>query len=90
MQSYMCTVNGKVAGTNFQSWVLDAAQRLNLNGWVRNVADHKAEILLQGKAADYAAFMERLRAEAPILDKGEISGHVLNYDKTHDHFEMRG
>lgn len=90
MQSYKCTVEGNVTGGNFQSWVLDAAQRLDLKGWVRNVADHKAEILLQGKAADYATFMERLKTEAPIVDKGDISGAALDYEKEYDHFEMRG
>ena len=90
MKSYKCTVNGKVTGGNFQAWVLEAAQRLNLKGWVRNVADHKAEILLQGTAADYAIFMDRLKTEAPIVDKGVISGAALDYEKEYDHFEMRG
>ncbi|MCJ2164454.1 MULTISPECIES: acylphosphatase [unclassified Pseudodesulfovibrio] len=90
MQSYKCTVHGKVTGGNFQLWVLNAAQRLNLNGWVRNIAEGKAEILLQGDDDNYAAFLERLKTEAPIVDKGEIAGFPIEYDKVYDKFEIRG
>ena len=90
MLSYTCVVEGKVTGGNFQSWVQSTAQLLDLKGWVRNIADHKAEILLQGDADKYAAFRERLLAEAPIVDRGEISCNTIEYDKVFDVFEIRG
>lgn len=90
MLSYTCIVEGKVTGGNFQSWALSTAQRLNLTGWVRNVADHKAEILLQGDPKDFAAFRELLKTEAPIVDRGDITCNSLDYEKTHDKFEIRG
>jgi len=90
MLSYTCVVEGKVTGGKFQSWVQDTAQTLGLTGWVRNIADHKAEILLQGKPEQFAAFRERLLAEAPIVDRGKISCGSLDHDKTYDVFEIRG
>jgi acylphosphatase len=90
MLSYTCIVEGKVTGGNFQSWVQSTAQRLGLTGWVRNIADRKAEILLQGEAAQYAAFREHLRTEAPIVDKIEITCNSIDHDKTYDVFEIRG
>ncbi|WP_319581765.1 acylphosphatase [uncultured Pseudodesulfovibrio sp.] len=90
MLSYTCTVEGKVTGGNFQSWVQSTAQHLGLTGWVRNIADNKAEILLQGEAEKYAAFREHLLAEAPIVDRGEISCNTIEYDKVFDVFEIRG
>lgn len=90
MQSYTCIVEGKVTGGNFQSWVLDAAQQLGLKGWVRNVADRKAEILLQGDPGAYATFRERLKAESPVPDLTEVSCNPVEYDKECSQFEIRG
>ncbi|EGB16180.1 acylphosphatase [Pseudodesulfovibrio mercurii] len=90
MLSYTCVVEGKVTGGNFQSWVQDLAQQLGLKGWVRNIADHKAEILIQGDAEKFAAFREHLKNEAPIVDKKNITCGSLDHDKTYDVFSIRG
>lgn len=95
MKSYSCIVEGKVAGdkvmgVKFQSWVKTVADELGLKGWIRNVADGKAEILVQGDAEDYAAFRERLKTEAPVPDLRNITCNTLDYDKEHETFEARG
>ncbi len=90
MKSYTCIVEGKVTGGNFQSWVLDAAQQLGLTGWVRNIADRKAEVLIQGGAEAYATFREKLRTEAPVPELKSVTCNAIDYDKVHDHFEVRG
>ncbi|MEF2231292.1 MAG: acylphosphatase [Pseudodesulfovibrio sp.] len=90
MKSYTCIVEGKVAGTNFQSWVQGLAQQLGLTGWVRNIADRKAEVLVQGEAEAYAAFREKLRTEAPVLDLADITCSAIQYDTKHETFSIRG
>ncbi|NDV18549.1 acylphosphatase [Pseudodesulfovibrio sp. JC047] len=90
MKSYKCIVEGEVAGGRFQSWVRSAAETLELTGWVRNIADKKAEILVQGNVEAYAIFREQLMNEAPIVNKGTISCSALDYDKTYTTFETRG
>lgn len=90
MKSYTCIVEGKVTGGNFQSWVQDAANTLNLTGWVRNIADHKAEILIQGEAEAYATFREKLKTESPVPDLKQVTCNGIEYDKTHTVFEVRG
>lgn len=90
MKSYKCTVEGKVSDGRFQSWVRTAAEQLNLKGWVRNVADSKAEILVQGEAESYAVFRERLINESPVVDKTNVTCQGLDYEKEYDGFETRG
>jgi acylphosphatase len=91
MKSYTCIVEGKVTGGKFQSWVLDTAQRLGLKGWVRNIDDGKAEILVQGESDDvFAILQERLRTEAPVPDLKSVSCTAIEYDKVHEKFEARG
>lgn len=90
MMSYTCIVEGKVTGGNFQSWVLTTAQQLGLTGWVRNVANDKAEILIQGDADAYSSFRERLKSESPVVDMVSITCNAIDYDKEHTGFEARG
>lgn len=90
MKSYTCIVEGKVTGGKFQSWVLDTAQRLGLKGWVRNIDDGKAEILAQGNPDSYAVLQERLKTEAPVPDLKAVTCTVIEYDKVHEQFEVRG
>ena len=90
MKSYTCIVEGKVTGGKFQSWVLDHAQQLGLKGWVRNIGDKKAEILVQGDAEAYASFREQLKTKAPVPDMVSVTCNAIAYDKVHEHFEVRG
>lgn len=90
MKSYTCIVEGKVAGTNFQSWAQDLANQLSLTGWVRNIADNKVEILIQGGAEAYATFREKLKTEAPVIDLVKVSCNAMDYDKDHESFSIRG
>lgn len=90
VRSYHCIVEGKVQGGNFQSWALAQAQDLGLKGWVRFIGDGKAEILLQGDSDKYRTFKDLLAAEAPIPDKKNIAWEIMEYDKTHSTFQMRG
>ena len=95
MKSYTCIVEGKVMGdkvlcVKFQSWVKKVADELGLKGWIRNIAEGKAEILLQGEAETYAAFRERLKTESPVPDLKKVTCNAMDYDKVHDAFEARG
>ncbi len=90
MKSYTCIVEGKVTGGNFQSWVQDAANQLGLKGWVRNVADKKAEILVQGGADAYATFRDKVKNESPVLDLVSVTCNAIAYDKEHKNFSVRG
>jgi len=95
MKSYTCIVegrvtDGKVIGSKFQSWVKSVADQLNLKGWVRNIADGKAEILVQGGVEAYSTFRERLRTESPVPDLKKVTCNAIDYDKEHDRFETRG
>lgn len=90
MTSYQCIVEGKVTGGNFQSWCQTTANRLGLKGWVRNVADHKAELLLQGAPEAYASMREALKNESPVPDLMDVKCSAIDYDKEYDTFEIRG
>ena len=87
--SYVCIVDGKVSGGTLKVWVLETAQRLGLTGWVRFLSNDKAEILLQGNAAQFESFRNLLKDDAPLTDPKSIVCSVEEHDKAYDSFEMR-
>ena len=54
-------VSGKVQGVYYRASALEAARRLSLTGWVRNLADGRVEAFACGPAAALAAFETWLR-----------------------------
>jgi acylphosphatase len=90
MKSFHCVVTGKVQGGNFQGWVHEQAEALGLTGWVRNIADGKAEVLVQGDEAKCKELKRRIEAESPIPGPKSVKAETIEYDKVHKKFEIRG
>jgi acylphosphatase len=41
-------ISGRVQGVSFRFWTRQEAERLNLNGWVRNEPDGSVQALVAG------------------------------------------
>jgi acylphosphatase len=67
--SYRFTVSGRVQGVYFRQSTREQAERLNLSGWVRNLADGRVEGLAHGAPAA----LEALRA---WLQRGPAAARV--------------
>lgn len=90
MKSFTCIVEGKVADGRFQSWVRTAAEQLGLKGWVRNVENDKAEILVQGEESGFTVLEDRIKSESPVVDLKVVSCKLFDHDKEFNGFETRG
>ncbi len=53
---------GRVQGVGFRAYVIDAAERLGLTGWVRNVGWDTVEAVAEGERAALDAFIEALKS----------------------------
>ncbi|WP_043311480.1 acylphosphatase [Pseudomonas sp. ML96] len=74
-------VSGKVQGVSFRQHTLEEAERLDLNGWVRNLADGRVEVLVEGDEVavrELAAWLEsgpeRARVDALELESQPVQG----------------
>lgn len=74
-------VSGEVQGVGYRFFAQQAARRLGLAGYVRNLPDGRVEAWAQGSAADLQAFEERLREGPPFsgvegVSREEVEPHT--------------
>lgn len=72
-------VSGKVQGVHFRQSTQDEADRLDLSGWVRNLADARVEVLFEGEEAavrELAAWLETGPSHAKV-DAVELTEQPL-------------
>ena len=66
-------VHGRVQGVGFRAFLEDTAERLGLEGWVRNRRDGSVEAVFAGPEATVAEAIEACR-------RGPRSARVTNLD----------
>lgn len=76
-------VRGIVQGVGFRYFTRECAARLELTGWVRNVADGSVELVAEGPRADLERLLERITA-GPA--QGSVSGVESDWSKATDEF----
>ncbi|MCY1211068.1 Acylphosphatase [compost metagenome] len=62
-------VSGKVQGVYYRQSTQEQAERLELDGWVRNLADGRVEVLMEGEedaVRELAGWLEQGPAEAKV------------------------
>ena len=62
-------VSGRVQGVFFRQATAEQAERLDLDGWVRNLSDGRVEVLLEGEAPavrELAAWLEQGPPKAKV------------------------
>lgn len=68
-----CWVQGRVQGVWFRAGTREQAQSLGLNGYVRNLADGRVEVLACGAASAIAELLDWLRVGPPLAEVGEVN-----------------
>ena len=68
-------VSGRVQGVFFRDSCKQMAQRLGVNGWVRNRADGTVELAAEGRRDDVEALLAWCRSGPP---RAEVTGLELH------------
>lgn len=58
-------VTGRVQGVGYRNYMEYKARQFNIKGWVRNRSDGSVESVIQGRAEDVEALIERARRGPP-------------------------
>jgi len=64
-------VVGRVQGVGFRAFTLRRAQKIGVDGWVRNLADGTVEALAEGSEREHAEFEMSLR-EGPRFSSVQL------------------
>jgi acylphosphatase len=65
-------VSGRVQGVGFRQHTDEQAQRLELDGWVRNQADGRVEVLLEGEEGAVRELADWLAQGPPNAQVTEV------------------
>jgi len=66
-------ISGRVQGLGFRYWVKRKAEKLGLNGWVRNLNDGRVEAVFEGDKERIERLVERCK-EGPSLSRVDKVG----------------
>ena len=72
-------INGKVQGVYFRQGMKEAAEKNNVNGWVRNLPDKRVEAVLEGAESNVEAVMDWSRIGPP----GGVVGDLQIKEEKH-------
>ena len=82
-------VSGRVQGVFFRAATEDAARRLGLTGWVRNLADGSVELVACGMEAKLAELERWLRQGPPRARVEQVQSRETELQSFSD-FSIRG
>ncbi len=84
------TIKGRVQGVGFRYFAKNAADELDLTGWVRNLGDGNVEILAKGPIQVLEQFMQKLMI-GPLGSRVESTHfYWLQEPEEFMRFEIRG
>lgn len=66
MDAKLVRIRGRVQGIGYRDWMIHAATRLGVEGWVRNRSDGSVEALVAGDPAAVGALLTACRAGPPL------------------------
>jgi acylphosphatase len=83
-----CYVSGKVQGVWFRASTESEAQRLNLNGWVRNLEDGRVEVFACGDERQLELLYHWLEQGPQLAEVSECTRAILEW-QAFPNFEIR-
>ena len=83
-------ISGQVQGVGFRAFTHEAARDLKLKGWVRNLTDHRVEIVTEGPPKEVEQLLEKVK-KGPEFGRveGVKEGKVDEKEKLAKEFEIR-
>lgn len=82
-QRYHVFFTGSVQGVGFRYTVCDMARRLDLTGWVKNLADGRVELWVEGEEVCLNDLFAEIEGAFHItdrqIDKGPVSGRCSDF-----------
>ncbi|MCD6498944.1 MAG: acylphosphatase [Deltaproteobacteria bacterium] len=82
-------VHGLVQGVSFRYFVLSAAKRLTVTGWVRNRSDGSVEFVAEGPRDDLDSLIDACRKGPPMARVDRLDAQWENEQASMSDFQIR-
>ena len=82
-------ISGRVQGVFFRMETLRAAERLGVNGWVRNLSDGTVEAVFEGETDKVDAVIAWCKKGPPMASVTDIQIDETRYIGEFDNFSIR-
>ncbi|WXG40495.1 MAG: acylphosphatase [Candidatus Freyarchaeum deiterrae] len=82
-------VSGRVQGVYFRQHTKDEADRVGVNGWVRNLSDGRVEALIEGEKEKVEEMVQICRRGPPSAQVTDINVAFENYTGEFKNFSIR-
>lgn len=89
MKAFHAIVTGKVQGVWFRDSTCKEASKLNVIGWVRNLADGTVEVWAEGDESDLRKLVDWLHVGAPRSKVDNVAVEWTESTGEYSQFEMR-
>jgi acylphosphatase len=82
----MVYYTGKVQGVGFRATAVEIARDFPVTGWVKNLADGRVQLLVEGPADAVEHFLDKVRTrwkkniDKEQVEKPEVSGKYKTFD----------
>ena len=86
----LARITGRVQGVSFRIWTRTEAEKLGLNGWVRNETDGSVTALIVGSDAAVSAMVKRLREGPSAAVVSRVALEEASPQETRDGFRIIG
>ncbi len=83
------TIKGRVQGVSYRYYTVREADRLGLEGWVRNERDGSVTAVAEGNPAKLEDFISFLRRGSPAARVSSIDVEWLESTGEYKRFEIR-
>jgi len=83
------TIAGRVQGVYFRAFVVDQAESLGLQGWVRNRWDSSVEVTAEGTPQNLETLLQALREGPPTARVEDVDFEWLPYTGEFTGFQVR-
>lgn len=81
-------VTGRVQGVGFRRFAQTCALAGGLKGWVRNLADGRVEVLVQGEESSLHSFVEKLKQGPSLSQVQRVSVDEVKSDSAFTEFTV--
>ncbi len=89
MKAFHAIVTGKVQGVWFRDSTCKEVSKLNVVGWVRNLADGTVEVWAEGDESDLRKLVDWLHVGAPRSKVDNVAVEWTESTGEYSQFEMR-